>query len=92
MDFYNGKDLLEKCKESQLPISSVMKLRETTTGSLSLEEVEKKLQTALSIMKQSATKPLTKPGKSIGGLIGGEAQKVSEHGKTENCVCGSILI
>ena len=53
--------------------------------------LEKKLQKALSIMKQAATKPLTNPGKSIGGLIGGEAKKVAEHGKTSNCVCGSML-
>lgn len=91
MDFYSGKELLEKCQECQLPISGVMKLRETTTGSLTPEEVEHKLQTALSIMKQSATKPLTNPGKSIGGLIGGEAKKVAEHGKTTDCVCGSML-
>lgn len=91
MDFYNGNDLLEKCRECELPISSIMKLRETTTGTLAIEEVEQKLQTALSIMKQSAKKPLTTPGKSIGGLIGGEAQKISEHGKTMNCVCGSML-
>lgn len=91
MDFYNGNDLLEKCRECELPISSIMKLRETTTGTLAIEEVEQKLQTALSIMKQSAKKPLTTPGKSIGGLIGGEAQKIAEHGKTMNCVCGSML-
>lgn len=91
MDFYSGKELLEKCRENQLPISAIMKLRETTTGSMASEKVEKKLEKALSIMKQSATKPLTAPGKSIGGLIGGEAQKLSEHGKTTDCVCGSIL-
>lgn len=91
MDFYNGKELLEKCQENQLPISEIMKLRETTTGSLSAEKVEKKLQKALSIMKHSATKPLTSPGKSIGGLIGGEAKKVAEHGQTSDCVCGSML-
>jgi L-serine dehydratase len=91
MDFYNGKELLEKCKENNLRISQIMKLRETTTGSLPEEKVEEKLQTALSIMKQSATKPLTKPGKSIGGLIGGEAKKVWEHGLTKDAVSGSML-
>lgn len=91
MDFYNGKILLEKCQEHRLPISSIMKMREIKTGTLSAEEVDKKLQTALSIMKQSATKPLTKPCKSIGGLIGGEAQKIREHGNTSNCVSGSLL-
>lgn len=91
MDFYNGKELLEKCQENQLPISAIMKLRETTTGSMATEKVDKKLQKVLSIMKHSATKPLTSPGKSIGGLIGGEAKKVSEHGQTSDCVCGSML-
>ena len=86
MDFYNGKDLLNKCQEMNAPISDIMKLRETTTGNLSTAEVEIRLQKVLSIMKQSATKPLAKPGKSIGGLIGGEAQLVANHGKTAACV------
>ena len=91
MDFYNGKDLLMKCQEMNAPISDIMKLRETTTGSLSIEEVDAKLKKALSIMKQSATKPLAAPGKSIGGLIGGEAKQVADHGKTSECVTGSML-
>lgn len=73
------------------PISGIMKLRETTTGSLSIGEVDAKLEKALSIMKQSATKPLKNPGKSIGGLIGGEAKQVADHGKTAGCVTGSML-
>lgn len=91
MDFYNGKDLLKKCREMNAPISDVMKLRETTTGSLTIDEVDEKLRKALFIMKQSATKPLAKPGKSIGGLIGGEAKQVADHGKTSECVTGSML-
>ena len=91
MDFYNAKDLLKKCQERNAPISDIMKLRETTTGSLTPEEVDAKLNRALSIMKQSSTKPLTTPGKSIGGLIGGEAKLVADHGKTTDCVTGSML-
>lgn len=73
------------------PISDIMKLRETTTGDLSIEEVDAKLQKVLSIMRQAATKPLASPGKSIGGLIGGEAKQVADHGKTSECVTGSML-
>lgn len=91
MDFYNGKDLLKKCQEMNAPISDIMKLRETTTGDLSIEKVDAKLKKVLSIMKQSATKPLANPGKSIGGLIGGEAKQIADHGKTEECVTGSML-
>ena len=91
MDFYNGKDLLKKCQEMNAPISDIMKLRETTTGDLSIEEVDAKLQKVLSIMRQAATKPLASPGKSIGGLIGGEAKQVADHGRTSECVTGSML-
>lgn len=91
MDFYNGKELLKKCQEMNAPISDIMKQRETTTGALTDEEVNDKIQKALSIMKQSATRPLTTPGKSIGGLIGGEAKQVADHGKTPECVSGSML-
>lgn len=91
MDFFTGQELLEACKTEKLPISEIMKLREMTTGSLSSEQIDSKLQTVLSIMKNAATKPLTHPGKSIGGLIGGEAKKVNDHGKTAVSVCGSML-
>ncbi len=91
MDFYNGKDLLKRCEERNLPISAIMELRETTTGTLTKETVDRKIAQALSIMKQSATKPIANPSKSIGGLIGGEAKKVAEHGLTSNCVSGSML-
>lgn len=91
MDFYTGQELLDRCKEESLPISDIMKLREVTMGSLQNEEIDKKLETVLSIMKHAATKPLTQPGKSIGGLIGGEAKKVADHAASPANVCGSML-
>ena len=75
MDFFTGQELIGVCQEKALPISEIMKLREMTTGSLSSEEIDSKLETVLSIMKNAATRPLLHPGKSIGGLIGGEAKK-----------------
>ena len=91
MDFYSGQELLELCVANQKPISSIMKERELTCGALSESEINKKLETALSIMKTSATKPLSHPTASIGGLIGGEAQKVANHAKEKTSVCGSML-
>ncbi len=91
MNFLTGQELLERCEDASLPISSVMKLREITVGSLAEPEVDKKLETALSIMKNAATRPLTNPAKSIGGLIGGEAKQVAKHGTLASSVCGSML-
>jgi len=91
MDFFTGQELLNICKEKELPISAIMKERELSCGTLSEQEVDSKLKTALSIMKSSATKPITNPRRSIGGLIGGEAKKVADHAKQPTSVCGSML-
>lgn len=91
MDFLNGQTLLDLCNEKQLPISEVMKLREIAIGHSTEEHIMKKLDTALNIMQEAAHTPLTSPQKSIGGLIGGEAKKVSAHRTSSASVCGSPL-
>lgn len=91
MDFRNGLELLDICKKENLPISKVMKLREITCGTLTTEEVDEKLKVVLDIMKHAAKDPLDKPVRSIGGLIGGEARKISDFGQTPNSICGSLL-
>lgn len=91
MDFYSGQVLLDLCNSENMPISVVMKEREITEGTLTSEEVDAKLVTVLNIMKDSSHKPIEKPGKSIGGLIGGEAKKVNDFGKTSASVAGDML-
>ena len=91
MDFLNGQTLLNLCEKEQISISAAMKEREITMGTLSSAEVDDKLTEVLTIMKNSAHKPIQNPGKSIGGLIGGEAKQVAVHAKTNASVCGSML-
>lgn len=91
MDFYTGQDLLNRCHEKSLSISDIMKLRETTNTHLTEDDVNEKLQTALNIMKNAAHKPIENPIKSIGGLIGGEAKKVSDHAANGKNICGPVL-
>ena len=79
------------CAQENLPISEVMRQREITCGTLKEDEVAAKLKTVLSIMKDAVNKPLMQPKKSIGGLIGGEAKKVSDFGRTEQSICGSLM-
>ena len=91
MDFRNGQELLLRCREESLPISEIMKLREMTNTHQSSDLIQTKLETVLRIMKESARKPIAKPGKSIGGLIGGEARKVSDHALEGKSICGTML-
>ena len=42
-------------------------------------------------MRASAMTPLKTPVKSMGGLIGGEAQKLAQHSASGQGLCGELL-
>lgn len=91
MDFNHGTELLKLCEENKLPISQVMVKREAEFSKITEKEVEEKMKTALEIMKSATKEPLTHPVTSIGGLIGGEAKKLTEHREQGKSICGGIL-
>lgn len=91
MDFNNGQELLELCEQHNCSISAVMLQREIIIGEKSPEKIEKKINIALNIMKDSVHQPLVNPQKSIGGLLGGEAKSLHEFTLTNNTLCGNVL-
>lgn len=91
MDFRNGKELLDLCREHNLLISEVMREREITCGNMTNEQIDARLKEILTIMKNAAHTPLETPTRSIGGLIGGEAKKTYEFSQTDNNLCGTFL-
>ena len=91
MDFKNAAELLKLCEEQNLPISEVMKQRECELGETTRDEIVHKMHRALDIMRESATAPLKTPGRSMGGLIGGESQKIDKHFRKGKDICGNVL-
>ena len=91
MDFKNAKELLTLCKEQNLPISEIMRRREIQVGERTVEDTDQKMIRVLEIMKEAAFSPVENPIKSMGGLIGGEAQKISEHFESGKGLCGDLL-
>ena len=91
MDFRNAKELLKVCQEQGLSISAVMLQRELTEGEQDPEETDRKMDRVLEIMKSAASTPIHTPVKSMGGLIGGEAKKISDHKDTGKGLCGDLL-
>ncbi len=90
-DFKSAKELLELCGRRQCLISDVMKQRECDLGETSMDKVCSRMERALEIMKQSAFTPLKSPLKSMGGLIGGEAEKLEGHYRDGMDLCGDVL-
>ena len=91
MDFRNAKELLKVCQEQDLSISAVMLQRELTEGEQDPEETDRKMDRVLEIMKSAASTPIHTPVKSMGGLIGGEAKKISDHKDAGKGLCGNLL-
>ena len=91
MDFKNANELLTLCKEQNLSISEVMHSREIITGECPAEETDQKMARVLEIMKEAARSPIEKPIRSMGGLIGGEAQKLAQHSSSGQGLCGELL-
>ena len=91
MDFKNANELLALCEEKNLPVSEIMRIREIELGETASEIVNKKMTRVLEIMKDAAFSPIKQPVKSMGGLIGGEARKLSLHAQNNEGLCGDLL-
>lgn len=91
IDFKNAGELLELCEREDQPISFIMRRREIDLGEISGEEAEQKMHRAWEIMKESALTPLQHPGRSMGGLIGGEAKRLMDHAAQGGGICGELL-
>ena len=83
-DFHTGSDLLALCDRESLPMSQVfMERNRYLLESEGLaDETASYLQRVIEVMRVSAHEPLENPRPSIGGLLGGEAQRVWKTGTT----------
>lgn len=79
MEFKTGKVLLQICKDEKIPISEVMLLREMEISQLKRSLIYDKMNHSWEIMKKAAKGALNGKLKSMGGLIGGEALKLTER-------------
>lgn len=91
MDFKNAKKLLELSQNEKLTISEVMRQRELSETENSPEELYTKMERVLEIMKDSSSTPIHHPVASMGGLIGGEAKRLSLHEAAGMQLCGKVL-
>ena len=90
MKFKNAEELLGLCRDLRCPISEIMIRRECSEGETDRETVIRKMERALAIMKHSAHSAIDDPHKSMGGLIGGEARRISEHAADGRSACGAL--
>lgn len=91
MDFKNGTELLLLCEQYGCPVSEIMKRRECDMAETTVEALDTRMRTVLGIMKKASTEPLSSPRRSMGGLLGGEAQLVDLHRQEGRSICENLL-
>ena len=90
-NFTSGAELLEKCKKYNMSMHEICLEREAELSGLSKEEVREKMRVSLNIMKSATERAVEEDIKSVGGLIGGEAKKLTVFRNNEKSVCGSLM-
>lgn len=89
-DFKNAKELLELCSQNSLPVSEVMIRREIQLGETTRESILERIDASLRVMNTSVDRAMSEPVKSMGGLIGGEANKLRNL-DPDKAICGPVI-
>ena len=84
-------ELLALVREQNSTLPEVMLRRERELNETPPELVYEKLRVAYGIMRQAVEDSLREPGRTMGGLIGGEAKKLEAHDAKKKSICGDVL-
>lgn len=90
-NFTSGEELLQKCNEFNMSMHEICLEREAELSGLSKDEVRAKMRVSLDIMKAATEKAVEEDIKSMGGLIGGEAKKLTKYRSLSRSVCGELM-
>lgn len=93
LDFPNGAALLEYCTSHNCSIAEAFLEREEALAATLGKHAHatEYLTRVLEVMKESAERPLYEVGRSMGGLIGGEGQKLKMFEGSDSNIAGPDL-
>ena len=91
MNFTTGTALLELCKKESLSIGQVMLRREAELSQQAEDLLFQQMAKSYEIMKQSAKGAFSSDISPLGGLIGGEADKLNAYSHSVPPVCGPVV-
>lgn len=90
--FNKAEELLELCNIQNKKISTITLEKEMAKTKISYDDLIKRMEETLTIMKSSATSALQKEIISVSGLTGGDSKKVEDYKKKGNTLSGDLLI
>lgn len=89
--FNKGSELLQLCNDNNKKISEIVIEKELKDSEISYEDLMKKMEDVLEVMKSSSTKALNKEVESVGGLITGNSKKMEEYRRKNKSLSGDLI-
>lgn len=87
-----GRELIEVCEKENITIWEYTLRSEVSDSGISREKVLERMKTNLHIMQKSAELAVSRPIKSVSGLIGGDAVKLSKYADSGNTLTGPFMV
>jgi L-serine dehydratase len=88
----NGLELLRVCSEEQISISEYAIRLEVQESGLQREDIIDRMSKNLEVMKESAEYGLVHKTKSVSGLLGGDAYRLSRYSNEVETLSGNFMI
>jgi L-serine dehydratase len=89
-DFRTADELLRLCAYTYKDISDIMLAREMQLGETEKEEIMEEVDRCLRVMNVAVDKAISDPAPSMGGFLGGEAQKLNSLDEKKQ-ICGAVV-
>lgn len=87
-----GLELLNICREKNIPIWEYTIMCEVEESGFSRSQIVERMRKNLNTMREAAEYGLTNETRSISGLIGGDAIKLNRYAQTQNTLTGEFMI
>ncbi|WMJ80489.1 L-serine ammonia-lyase, iron-sulfur-dependent, subunit alpha [Clostridium sp. MB40-C1] len=87
-----GEQLIQACKEENCTIWEYTLNAEIENSNSSREEIFEKMRDSLKVMQNSATQALENDIRSVSGLIGGDALKLSKYSEDNSTLTGDFMV
>lgn len=90
--FNHGIELLQLCEESHKDIAEIVILAEIDETGKSRDEIWWQMEESFAVMQNAVKKGLSPDIKSVGGLIGGNANRLYNYLGSNNGICGNLFL
>lgn len=91
MEIRSGEELLAQCRERRVSISDLALGIEAQRQNVPREVIRERMRRSMEVMRRSYERPLSRPERPEGNMIGGEGARLQEHFRQGKSLLGPLF-